>query len=134
MGAKRPLQLPVIRAGRFKDNQRIRLHSNPLQQLRMSGFPIQKLLVLTVCQTMSIKCVFGNVDANGIVHVSFPYLVLSCGPEAQVSVQVIRKDGGDHTRQRSFKTKRGTVRPPPLPVINDAPGSGFTITQKPPRS
>ena len=126
----------------------------------MSSFAIEKLRVFAVAQAVNIKCVFGNpshrvprsdyramVDANGIVHVSFPYLVLSCGPEAQVSVQVIRKDGGpsrgfqenhcramDHTRQRSSKTKRGTVRPPPLPVINDVPGSGSNLAQEPPHS
>ena len=100
----------------------------------MSSFAIEKLRVFAVAQAVNIKCVFGNVDANGIVHVSFPYLVLSCGPEAQVSVQVIRKDGGDHTRQRSSKTKRGTVRPPPLPVINDVPGSGSNLAQEPPNS
>jgi transposase len=31
---------------------------------------------------------------DGIVHLSFPHLVLSCGPKAHVSVQVDRKDGG----------------------------------------
>ena len=56
----------------LQDNQRIRLLSDPLHKLRMSSFSIQKLLMLTVCQTMSIKCIFRNVDTNGIVHVSFP--------------------------------------------------------------
>ena len=130
MGAKRPLQLPVIRAGRFKDNQRIRLHSNPLQQLRMSGFPIQKLLVLTVCQTMSIKCVFGNVDANGIVHVSFPPCLV-IRPKAQVSVQIVRKDEGDLTPPRSIMTERETIRPSPSPGINAVPDDGSCIAQEP---
>jgi len=44
------------------------------------------------------------------------------------------KDGGDHTQRRSTTTKRGTVRPPPLPVKNDVLGSDSRIAQKPPQS
>ncbi len=43
---------------------------------------------------------------------TIPHLVLSCGPDAQVSVQVRRQRGGDHTRQRSPTTQRGTIHPP----------------------
>jgi hypothetical protein len=87
--------------------------------------------MLSVSQTMNIKRVFGNVDANGIVHMSFPYLVLSYGPKAQVSVQVSKKDEGDHTPPRSIMTKRETIRPSPSPGINAVPGDGSCIAQEP---
>jgi hypothetical protein len=49
------------------------------------------------------------------------YLVLSYGPEAPVSVQVKRRDEGDHTPPPSSTTKRETLRPSPLPGINAVP-------------
>lgn len=67
---------------------------------------------------------------NGIVHVPF-YLVLSYGPEALVSVQVIRKDEGDLTPPGSITTKRETIRPSPLPDINAVLGNGSCIAQEP---
>jgi hypothetical protein len=59
------------------------------------------------------------------------YLVLSYGPEAQVSVQVIRKDECDLTPPRSITTKWETIRPAPLPDINAVLGNGPCIAQEP---
>ena len=54
-----------------------------------------------------------------------------CAMPCRSVVQVDRKDGGDHTRQRSTTTKRKTVRPPLLPGINPVPGSYSSFTQEP---
>ena len=66
-----------------------------------------------------------------ILSICLFYLVLSYEPEAQVSVQVIRKDEGDLTPPRSIMTKRKTIRPSPLPDINVVLGNGPCIAQEP---
>ncbi|MFT4914970.1 MAG: mannose-1-phosphate guanylyltransferase/mannose-6-phosphate isomerase [Yoonia sp.] len=52
--------------------------------------------VKLVCENQSVYIPLGAI------HLSFPHLVLSCEPCAHVSVQVDRKDGGDHTTFRSL--------------------------------
>ena len=66
-----------------------------------------------------------------ILSICLFYLVLSYEPEAQVSVQVIRKDEGDLTPPRSIMTKRETIRPSLLPDINVVLGNGPCIAQEP---
>jgi hypothetical protein len=47
--------LSVIRTRCLKDNQLSRPQFNPLEQLCMPGLSIEKLPMLTICQTMDIK-------------------------------------------------------------------------------
>src|SRR5262249_25670528 len=55
---------------------------------------------------------------------TFLCLVLSCEPGARVSVQIERKDEGNHTHLRSMVTKPKPIRPPPPPGIFGMPGGG----------
>ena len=77
----------------FKNDQRCWLWFNPSKQLRKSSYSFENLHVLSISGAMNIKSIFGKVDADDIVQLSFSHLVLSCGPEAQVSVQVMKKTG-----------------------------------------
>src|SRR4249919_3424167 len=90
----------------------------------MACFVVRHLYVLIVRKLIGIQRVFRDIDANCDPHTSFPSLVLSYEPEAHVSVQVERKDGGDHTHLRSMVTKTEPIRPPPLPGMFGVPGSG----------
>ena len=63
----------------------------------MACFVIRDLDVLVIRQPIGVQRIFRDIDADCILHVSFPCLVLSCEPGARVSVQAERKDGGDHT-------------------------------------
>jgi len=61
---------------------------------------------------------------------TFLCLVLSCEPGARVSVQVERKDEGNHTHLRSMVTKPKPIRPPPPPGIFGLPGGGSRKSQE----
>jgi hypothetical protein len=93
----------------------------------MACFIVRHLYVLVVRKLIGIQRVFRDIDANCDPHISFPSLVLSYEPEARVSVQVERKDGGDHTHLRSMVTKTEPTRPPPLLGKLGVPGSGSRI-------
>ena len=62
-------------------------------------------------------------------------LALSFGARTRgrphVSVQDIRKGGGDHTTDRPYPTISTTIRPPPLSGIFGVPDSGSRIAREP---
>lgn len=121
----------MIHTHAFKNNPRYSSLTRPTSKSLHTRFVIAKLPVIAIGKPISIQFVFRDIDHNRIVHLSFPHHVLLCGPEAQVSVQVDRKDGGDHTQRRSAMTKRVTVLPPQLPGINAVPGSCSSFSQEP---
>jgi len=121
---------PVIYASGFKNHPSYPNRTRPKRKGFHALLVIAKLSVFSIGKPVGVQFVFRDADSDGIVHLSFPHLILSYGPKAQVSVQVDRKDGGDHTRAQSAMTKRGTVRPPPLPGINAVPGSCSSFAQE----
>ncbi|WP_221931697.1 hypothetical protein, partial [Palleronia caenipelagi] len=82
-------------------------------------------------ETVCVQLVFRDIDTDDILHLSFPYLCLSCRPKALLSVQVMRKDGGDHTTARPRTADPFPIRPPPLPGMFGEPGSGSLIAKEP---
>jgi len=70
--AKLLLQLPVICTRRFEYDQFFWSSPNPLCQLCKPDFIIGKPRVSSVSQSKNIKRIFGNVDTDCIVQVSFP--------------------------------------------------------------
>jgi ribosomal protein L31E len=85
---------------------------------------IRYLDALVIWQPISSQRFFRDINANCDLHKTFLCLVLSCEPGARVSVQVERKDEGNHTHLRSMATKTKPIRPPPPPGIFGVPGSG----------
>src|SRR5262249_31011474 len=85
---------------------------------------IRYLDALIIRQPISDHRFFRDINADCDLHMTFLCLVLSCEPGARVSVQVERKDEGNHTHLRSMVTKPKPIRPPPPPGIFGVPGGG----------
>ena len=93
---------------------------------------ILETLRRTIFQPKHIQMGFRNVDANGIICHLRHVLCLSCVIcHTRIRSGPLVKTAADQTLERSITTQPLAIQPPPLPVINDVPGSGSRIPQEP---
>lgn len=70
---------------------------------------VSHLKALSIGLAVGVQRVLGDIDPYGLAHSRLPF-VLSCGPEAHVSVQGRRRAECDLTQEQSIATKKISAR------------------------
>lgn len=79
---ERGFELAMIGARRLENDDPDLESREAAEQLGDAAPVIGKLIVSSALEHTDVQLPFGDVDADGILHASFPFLVLSCVPQS----------------------------------------------------
>ena len=99
----------MIDARRLEHDKELGFAADPAKQRPMTITIVSHLKALPIGLAVGIQSVLGDIDPYGLAHSALPF-VLSCGPEAHVSVQGRRRAEGDLTQEQPIATKKISAR------------------------